>query len=304
MRDMQILPRLSDSMSFLYLEQVVVHRNQNTIEAIDDEGRIPIPVASLSALMLGPGCSISHAAINILAKNGCTVAWVGEDGTRFYACGMGETYKAYNLMRQAEMVCDTDKRKQVVIRMYQMRFEEPLDSAMSLPQIRGYEGVRVRQIYAYWSEKCNVPWRGRAYNFQDWGGDPINRALSSANAVLNAICHAVIVSAGFSPALGFIHQGRQMSFVYDIADVYKTEITIPCAFEVVGEGSVYVEKRVRQAMREKVRESKLMSRILPDIYQFLNVSEDVEEREEFIDPHQTHPIPLWEALFEERGGER
>lgn len=68
MRDMQVLPRLSDSISFLYLEQVVVHRNQNTIEAIDSEGRIPIPVASLSVLMLGPGVSISHAAINILAK--------------------------------------------------------------------------------------------------------------------------------------------------------------------------------------------------------------------------------------------
>ena len=300
MRDMQILPRLSDSISYLYVEQAVIHRCQNSVEAVSDEGRMPIPVSALCVLMLGPGCSISHAAINILAKNGTTVAWVGEDNTRFYACGTGETYKAYNLLRQAEMVCDPQKRKQVVIRMYQSRFDEPLDCAMSLPQIRGHEGVRVRKTYAYWSEKCGVAWSGRAYNFQHWGGDPINRALSSANAVLNAICHAVIVSTGFSPALGFIHQGRQMSFVYDMADMYKTEITIPCAFETAGSGKENVEKRVRMAVREKIRESKLMSRILPDIYRLLMMRED-EESEEYIDPNQTHPIPLWEALFEERG---
>jgi len=297
MRDMQILPRLSDSISYLYLEQVVVHRCQNSVEAVDEEGRMPIPVSALSVLMLGPGCSISHAAINILAKNGCTVVWVGEDATRFYACGMGETYKAYNLMRQAELVCDEVKRKDVVIRMYQMRFDEPLDTSLSLPQIRGHEGVRIRTVYQQWSQKCGVAWRGRAFDFQNWGGDPINRALSSANAILNAICQAVIVSAGFSPALGFIHQGRQFSFVYDIADLYKTDITIPCAFETVGEGSAYIEKRVRSAMREKIKESKLMSRILPDIHNLLKTS-DVD-MPEFIDPHQQHPIPLWEALFDE-----
>lgn len=299
MRDMQILPRLSDSISYLYLEQMVIHRCQNSVEAVDQEGRLPIPVSSLSVLMLGPGCSISHAAINVLAKNGCTVAWVGEEGTRFYACGMGETYKAYNLLHQAEMVCNDEQRKQVVIRMYQMRFDEPLDPALTLPQIRGYEGVRIRKVYRHWSEKCGVAWRGRAYDFKEWGGDPINRALSSANAILNAICQVVIVSAGFSPALGFIHQGRQLSFVYDIADLYKTDITIPCAFEVVGESSTYVEKRVRLNMREKIRESKLMSRILPDIHTLLQTRED--EAQEYIDPHQQHPIPLWEALLDEKG---
>ena len=202
MRDMQILPRLSDSISYLYLEQVVVHRCQNSVEAVDEEGRMPIPVSALSVLMLGPGCSISHAAINILAKNGCTVAWVGEDATRFYACGMGETYKAYNLMRQAEMVCDEAKRKDVVIRMYQMRFDEPLDSSLSLPQIRGHEGVRIRTVYQQWSKKCDVAWRGRAYDFQNWGGDPINRALSSANAILNAICQDFHLRWGLSTRAG------------------------------------------------------------------------------------------------------
>ena len=301
MRDMQILPRLSDSVSFLYLEQVVIHRCQNSIEAIDDSGRVPIPVSAISTLMIGPGVSISHAAMNILAKNGCSVAWVGEDMTRFYACGMGETYKAYNLMRQAQLVCDDEKRKQVVIRMYQQRFEQQLESSLSLPQIRGLEGVRVRDAYAQWSRKTGVTWTGRHYNFQEWGGDPINRALSTANSVMNAICQTVIVSCGYSPGLGFIHQGRQLSFVYDIADLYKTEVTIPTAFEVVGESKDLVEKRVRLAMREKIHEGKLMSRVLPDIQKLLEIKPE-EELPEYIDPAQQTPIPLWEALFEPTGG--
>jgi len=303
MRDMQVLPRLSDSISFLYLEQVVVHRNQNTIEAIDSEGRIPIPVASLSVLMLGPGVSISHAAINILAKNGCSVVWVGEDMTRFYAGGMGETYKAYKVMRQAELVSDAQKRKRVVVAMYQKRFTDRLDEKLSLPQIRGLEGARVRKCYKEWSEATGVHWQGRNYDFNEWGGDPINRALSTANAVLNAVCTAVIVSAGYSTALGFIHQGRQFSFVYDIADLYKTELTIPVAFQTVGEASVQVEKRVRAAVREKIRETKLLSRILPDIDELLGVSQEIDDAEELVDAQQMHPFPLWEELSEESGVE-
>jgi CRISPR-associated protein Cas1 len=305
MRDMQLLPKLSDSISFLYLEQVIIHRNQNTIEAIDKEGRIPIPVASLSTLLLGPGVSISHAAINIIAKNGCSVVWVGEDGTRFYASGMGETYKAYKKMHQAEMVSDPDKRKRVVLKMYYKRFSTQLDSNLTLPQIRGLEGVRVRKCYQEWSEKSGVEWRGRNYNFQEWGGDPINRGLSTANAVMNAVCTTVIISAGYSTALGFIHQGRQYSFVYDVADLYKTEITIPTAFSVVGEASVSVEKRVRFMMREKLREGKLMERILGDIESLLgDEAKKDEDQEEFIDPDQMYPFPLWDELFDKEGGEK
>ena len=298
MRDMQILPRLSDSVSYLYLDQAVIHRCQNTIEAVDAEGRIPIPVASLNVLMLGPGVSISHAAMNIIGKNGCSVVWVGEEATRFYAAGVGETYKAYKVIRQAELVSNPVKRKSVVIAMYQKRFDVKLDAALSLPQIRGLEGVRVRDCYKKCSEETNVDWKGRSYNFQEWGGDPINRALSTANAVMNAVCHVIIVSCGYSPALGFIHQGRQLSFVYDIADLYKTEITIPIAFQVVGKGTAQLEKRVRVEIREKIRESRLMERILPDVQNLLDIPEEEDQKDEYIDPDQEYPFPLWEELFD------
>ena len=83
-----------------------------------------------------------------------------------------------------------------------------------------------------------VPWAGRAYRREQWGSaDPINRALSAANSCLYGICHAAIVSAGYSPALGFIHTGKMLSFVYDIADLYKSKLTIPVAFRVVAAGA-------------------------------------------------------------------
>lgn len=298
MKDLHILPKLRDSLSYLYVEQAVVQRKQNAVEALDDDGRLPIPVASLSVLMLGPGTSITHAAIRVLADNGCSILWVGEDSTRYYAGGTGETRKAYRLLRQAEMVCNVDTRKEVVLRMYRKRFGYDLDRSLSLPQIRGYEGVRVRKAYAQASQEYGVPWHGRKYDRQNWGsGDPVNRALSAANALLNGICHAAIVSGGYSPALGFIHTGKQLSFVYDIADLYKTEITIPAAFQTVSEGTDRVESRVRQKCRESFRDSRLLHRILPDIDDLLEMrAEPMPSEVGDVDDDPALPTGLWETV--------
>jgi len=294
MRDLQQLPRLRDSLSYLYVEHAIVDRKSNAIEYITEEGRVMVPVSALCLLMLGPGTSISHAAVKVLQENGCMVLWSGEEGIRFYAQGSGETRKAYHLLRQAELVCDPRKREQVVINMYRMRFNEELQPDLTLPQVRGFEGVRVREAYAAASRKYNVPWRGRRYEVGNWGAaDPVNRALSSANALLNGICHTAIVSGGYSPALGFIHTGKMTSFVYDVADLYKTKLTIPTAFQIAGESTTSVEKRVREACRIAFRQHRLLERILPDIDRVLEIVEPSAES------HGEEPPPaLWEELEE------
>ena len=229
--------------------------------------------------------------------------WVGEDATRFYAQGLGETRKAYHLLRQAELASDPERREQVVIRMYGKRFDQSLDPGLSLPQVRGKEGVRMREAYARASREHGVPWRGRRYDRSNWGkADPVNRALSAANALLNGICHAAVVSGGYSPAIGFIHTGKQLSFVYDIADLYKTEITIPLAFQIVGESSQQVEKRVRLACRERFRQVKLLQRILPDIDHLLAISSHEGLAEGDVDLDGALPEPLWETLWDDPGG--
>jgi CRISPR-associated protein Cas1 len=300
MRNLQELPKLRDSLSYLYLEHGRLEQDSQAVKFIDkSKGVTAIPAAALSVLMLGPGTSVTHAAVKALADNGCLVLWTGEDATRMYAQGMGETRKAYHLLRQAELAGDPQKRLAVVRRMYEMRFVEPLDPQLTLPQIRGLEGVRVREAYRKNSRKYGLPWAGRRYDRQNWNNsDPINRALSTAHALLNGLCHAAIVSGGYSPALGFIHTGKQLSFVYDIADLYKAEITIPLAFRMVSESKQNLHARVRQACRQAFKEQRLLQRILPDIDTLLDVA-DLPGYSPNPDIDPAAPTPLWDPAPEE-----
>ncbi|MBM3144076.1 MAG: type I-E CRISPR-associated endonuclease Cas1 [Chloroflexi bacterium] len=300
MQDLHELPKLRDSVSYLYIEHAIVDRKDSSIEFIQKEGRTQVPVAALCVLMLGPGTSVSHAAVKALAESGCLIVWTGEDATRCYAQGLGETRKGYHLLRQAELVSDPARRLEVIRRMYRKRFPEPLDSSLTLEQIRGMEGSRVRSIYYQSSKTYGVPWHGRRYDRGNWGNaDPVNRALSAANALLNGICHAAIVSGGYSPGLGFIHTGRQTSFVYDIADLYKAEITIPLAFQTAAESPEHVDGRVRLACRQKFKEAKLLDRILPDIDDLLGVDGSFIPPEGDPDSETSLPAPLWDAPVEE-----
>jgi CRISPR-associated protein Cas1 len=302
-KDLHELPKLRDSLSYLYVEHAVVERNNHAVELNDIEGKVLVPAANLCVLMLGPGTSITHAAVKVLSENGCTVVWTGEGSSRFYAQGTGETRKAYHLLKQAQLASNPAQRREVVLRMYQKRFDELLDPGLTLPQIRGLEGVRVRQTYKHASEHYGVEWKGRRYDRSNWEkSDPINRALSAANALLNGICHAAIVSGGYSTAIGFIHTGKQLSFVYDIADLYKAEFTIPTAFKTVSESSAGVEARVRQGCREVFRERKLLTRILPEIDKILDIHDQPEALAGDIDTDSALPEPLWAPLCMEMEG--
>lgn len=266
MKDLHILPRVRDSLSYLYVEHCKVDQEAKAIALHDARGRTPVPCAALMVLMLGPGTTITHAAVRALADNGCLVMWTGEEGVRFYAQGLGETRQARNLMHQARAWADPPSREAVVRRLYEMRFGERLDPSLSLREIRGKEGIRVRASYATASKEAGVPWRGRSYGRGRWdSADPINRALSAANACMYAVCHAAVVAAGYSTALGFIHTGKMLSFVYDVADLYKTEVSVSTAFRVVAGGESDIEGRTRRACRDAFRKSRLLQRVLPDI---------------------------------------
>jgi CRISP-associated protein Cas1 len=295
MQDLHILPKLRDGLSYLYLEHGRIERTQHAVEFFDDnKGRTLVPTAALAVLMLGPGTSITHEAVKVLAENGSLVVWCGEEGVRFYAQGLGETRRAYHLLKQAEQATNPAKRIQVVLKMYRYRFGDQLHPELSLEQIRGLEGVRVRAGYADASRKYGVEWNGRRYDRANWNaGDPINRALSTANACLNGLCHAGIVSGGYSPGLGFVHTGKQLSFVYDIADLYKMEVTVPLAFRMVAESKEHLEMRVRRACRDAFRENRLLDRILPDIDSLLGIHAD-EMGDGSTDEDLARPEPLWD----------
>jgi len=268
------------------------HRDNRAVTHHDVQGKTPVPCAALTLLMLGPGTTITHAAIRALADNGCLVAWTGDEGVRMYALGQGEARYARNILRQAWLCSHRALRLGVVMQLYRMRFAEVLNQSLSLEQIRGMEGVRVRQTYARASAETGVPWAGRSYRRDKWDhADPINRALSAANSCLYGVCHAAIVSAGYSPALGFIHTGKMLSFVYDVADLYKTEITIPVSFHVVAEGTENLESRVRHACRDYFPAVRLLQRVVPDLERALGTPDMSADYDFDSDP--AAPGSLW-----------
>jgi CRISP-associated protein Cas1 len=278
MKKLFILPKFSDRWSHLYLEHGKLDKKADSLAFHDFEGETRIPIDQLGFLMIGPGCSITHRAVQILAENNCMVSWTGEQGIRMYAHNTGATHSSRRVLHQAKMFCDEEMRLKVIRQMYQKRFLEKLDDNLNLEQIRGMEGARVRKIYKEMSEIYGVKWAGRRYDQSKWGNaDPVNRAFSTAASCLYGLCHAAIISAGYSPAIGFIHTGKMLSFVYDIADLYKTEIIIPLAFETAAICKQEIEKSTRYACRDCFYETKLLERILPDISEVLYAGDDIGE---------------------------
>jgi len=301
-RNLKELPKFRDGLSYLYVEHAVVEREAGGIGIYDQEGLTLAPVAGLGVLFLGPGTRITHAAVRLLAENGCTVAWVGEGMARFYAQGLGDTRSAARFYRQARAWADPALHLEVVMRLYRMRFSEPLPEGLTLEQVRGLEGVRVRNAYARWSRETGVPWYGRSYDRGNWrAADPVNRALSAGASYLYGLAHAAIVSLGFSPALGFIHTGKLLSFVYDIADLYKADYLVPAAFRTVAESEEAVERRVRWALREAIQEGRLLERMAEDLLNLFR-GLGLPEEEDPVEEDPTRPGGLWDLEGEVEGG--
>lgn len=297
LQDLHLLPKFRDSLSYLYVEHCRVEQEGKAVAIWDAQGKVPVPCADLAVLLLGPGTAITHAAISALADNGCLVLWCGEAGVRLYAQGLGLTRSATNFLHQIRLWADPQRRLAVVLRLYRQRFPEPLPDSLSLQQIRGREGVRVREAYAQASRATGVPWHGRAYRRDSWqSADPINRALSAANSCLYGICHAAILALGLSPALGFIHTGKMLSFVFDVADLYKTRITIPIAFQETARGVEKLESRVRQACRDFFAQNLFLKNIVQDLLQLLELDRGGEGDPELEAYHRDKALPgaLWD----------
>lgn len=274
----QELPQIQARMTFLYLEKCQLSREDNAITFLDANGVVHIPAASISVLMLGPGTSVTHRAMELIGDAGVTVIWVGESGVRYYASGKPMTHRAGLILRQAAMVSNMRVHLRVARRMYQMRFPDEDVSELTMQQLRGREGSRVRQLYRAQSRQWGVPWSGREYDPNDFSsGSPVNQSLSAGNACLYGLAHAVIAALGCSPALGFVHVGHENSFVYDIADLYKAEITIPLAFQLASEGVPNIGAETRRRVRDRMRKGKLLERMVADVQSLLQDGETEAE---------------------------
>lgn len=284
--DLQALPQIRDRMTFLYLEHCTLNLQDGAITVTEERGCVHVPAASISALLLGPGTRITHRGMELIGDSGVTVVWVGENGVRYYASGRPLTHRAGLLMRQAALVSNMRSHLSVARKMYQMRFPEDDVSGLTMQQLRGREGARVRRIYRQASEKWNIPWNGRQYDPEDYAaGDPVNQALSAGHACLYGLAHAVIAALGCSPGLGFVHVGHECSFVYDVADLYKAETTIPIAFEIAAQDAPDIGAAVRRRMRDEMMRLHLLERMTKDIQFLLNEEET---------PLEADVVRLWD----------
>ena len=268
--ELQSLPRIKERLSFIYLERCVINRQDSAITVTDSRGTVHVPAATMSVFLLGPGSKVTHRAMELIGNMGSSVIWVGERGVRYYAHGRPLTHSSQLLLRQAELVTNVRSRIKVARKMYQMRFPNEDVSNLSMQQLRGREGARVRAVYRRLSKETGVKWDKRTYDADDFeSSDPVNQALSAANACLYGDVHSVIVALGCSPGLGFIHTGHECSFVYDIADLYKSQISIPIAFQVASEEVDDIGRVTRHRVRDAISDGRILEVIVRDIRNLL-----------------------------------
>jgi len=272
---LQALPRVSDRVTFLYVEHAKINKQDGAITVTDSRGIIRIPAAIVGVLLLGPGTDVTHRAMELIGDTGTSVVWTGERGIRHYAHGRALSHSTKLLVKQAELVSNIRSRLAVARQMYQMRFGNEIVSTLTMQQLRGREGARVRSIYRKESKATGVPWTGREYDPEDFtGGTPINQALSAAHTALYGLVYSVVVALGLSPGLGFIHTGHDLSFVYDIADLYKADVTIPIAFRVASNPDVEnIGRETRLAVRNAFVDGRIMERITKDLYNLMGEGE-------------------------------
>ncbi|MBU1168594.1 MAG: type I-E CRISPR-associated endonuclease Cas1e [Proteobacteria bacterium] len=259
------------SMVFVYYGQIDV-RDGAFVVVDDVHGeRKHIPVGSVACIMLEPGTRISHAAVKLAATTGTLLIWVGEAGVRLYSSGQPGGARSDKLLYQAKLALDEGLRLKVVRKMFEIRFGEKPPERRSVDQLRGIEGVRVRKIYELLAKQYKVPWKGRKYDPKNWdSGDLVNKCLSAATSCLYGVTEAAILAAGYAPAVGFLHSGKPLSFVYDIADIYKFDTVVPVAFQIAAKHPAHPDREVRIACRDVFRQTRLLKKIIPGIEDILS----------------------------------
>lgn len=274
----------------IFIERGRIDVLDGAFVVVDETGvRTHIPVGSIACIMLEPGTRVSHRAAALAARVGTLLVWVGEAGVRLYASGQPGGARSDRLLYQAKLALEESARLKVVRKMYELRFGEKPPERRSVEQLRGIEGARVRKTYQLLAQQYSVDWKGRRYDPTQWDkSDLPNLCLSAATACLYGITEAAILAAGYAPAVGFIHTGKPLSFVYDIADIVKFDTVVPIAFQIAAKKPVQPERKVRLACRDRFRQTRLLGKIIPMIEQVLAAGEMSPP----IPPEDTQPIAI------------
>ena len=238
-------------------------------------GDYQVPHQSLSIILLGPGTSVTHDALRILARHGCALAAIGDGGVRFYTAPPLMPDSSKIARNQAELWANPGKRMDVARAMYAYRFGQVVRTR-DISVLRGQEGARIKRSYQLVADRYGIEWNGRRYDRKNPNaGDVANQALNHSASAIRAAASVAVASVGAIPQLGFVHEDSGQSFVLDIADLYRHETTLDIAFgavEVSEQTGDSIERLVRQRANKLFKERKIIPSMIEKIKSLLDAS--------------------------------
>jgi len=237
-------------------------------------GNYAIPFQRVSMILIGPGTTITHDVFRLLARHGTSLVAVGDDGVRLYTAPPIGPNDSALARRHVLLWTNPDTRMEIVRKMYAIRFGQQPPSG-TIEELRGLEGVRMREMYNLLARKYGIQWHGRHYDraHPDSNDDP-NQAINHAATAVEAAATVAVVATGAIPSLGFIHEDPANSFSLDIADLFRDEITLPIAFEGLrlcrDNGIIDLERQVRKLAGIRFKQKKIIPRMIDIIKKLLS----------------------------------
>jgi CRISPR-associated protein Cas1 len=246
-------------------------------------GDYQIPHQAISIILLGPGSSVTHDALRLLARHGCALAAIGEGAVRFYTAPPLMPDSSALARAQVKLWADPTSRMEVARAMYAIRFGE-IVRTRDIEVLRGQEGARIKRSYQLAAERHGIPWRGRNYDRGNPNvGDLPNQALNHAASAIRAAASVAVAALGAIPQLGFVHEDSGQSFVLDIADLYRHEVTLDIAFgaakEAVKSGES-IERLTRQRAAKLFRQRGVIPSMIDRIKMLIAPDKDAGEMKE------------------------
>ncbi|SDO20375.1 CRISPR-associated protein, Cas1 family [Filomicrobium insigne] len=234
-----------------------------------DAGDYQIPHQSVSIVLLGPGSSVTHDALRILAAHGCALAAIGNDGVRFYTAPPLLPDTSALARRQVTLWASSQQRIAVARQMYAIRFGEEV-KARTIEMLRGMEGARLKRLYELTAQKYGVPWHGRRYDRANPNATDVpNQAINHAASAVEAAAAIAVASTATIPQLGFVHEDSGQSFVLDIADLVRHDVTLPIAFgaakQFMKNERENLERLVRTRAAEIFNREQVVARLIEHI---------------------------------------
>ena len=219
-------------------------------------GDYAIPHQGVSMILLGPGSTVSHDALRLLAHARTALAAVGEDGARLYTAP--PLIADRSGLARARRWADDDLRLAVARRMGETPPRRSLDA------LRGLEGARMRESYRLLARRIGVEWRGRRYDrSRPQAADLPNQALNHAAGAAQAAAAVAVAAVGAIPQLGFIREDPGQSFVPDIADLHRDAVTVPCAFRAAKRAAERPEENIERVVRRSVGRALAREQVIP-----------------------------------------